>query len=188
MGGQTGEKGNVGDTGDAGETGNAGETGELEMISPKRSIKFSSKMSFSSSSYPPEARSYSHIAAGVWVGLSSKPSISINTPSAIHGVASLRTWSDTLCGMAPWMTPSDLFLGSGSSIVAGWSPQSVVGTCNFSIASLAGGRLVSGGAGVGLVTMSSSAGPTVNGEWLFTSTHSKNEEMSEEHSLGGVPG
>lgn len=100
---------------------------------------------------------------GVVDGFPSKPSISTNTPYAMHDVASSRTWSDTVCGTGSGaMTPSDLFSGSGSYIVAGRSPQSAVST-NVSVQLLAGGGwLVSGRVfGVGLVTLSSSAGPTV---------------------------
>lgn len=67
------------------------------------------------------------------------------------------------------MTPSDLFFGSGLSITTGRSPWSAVGTYNVSIESLIGGGwLDSGCAGVGLVAMSSSVGPMVNGELLLT--------------------
>lgn len=69
------------------------------------------------------------------------------------------------------MTPSNLFLGLGSSIAAGRSLQSAVGKYHIPIASLTGGGwLVSTVDGLGLVVESSSAGKLVKGEVLSTST------------------
>lgn len=69
------------------------------------------------------------------------------------------------------MSTSVLIARSGSSIMAGQSPQSAVGSSK-SILQLAGGGWLVTGCGVGSVW--SSARQMVNRELLFISTHSTN--------------
>lgn len=82
-------------------------------------------------------------------------------PSAMHAVAGSRTWSDSSNATGPGaMIPSDLFSGSDSSIAAGRS--AVTTGKSIMLVAVGGGWLVSGGVfRVGLVTVSSSAGPMV---------------------------
>lgn len=124
------------------------------------------KMSLSSSKYPPEAISESHTASG-WVFPPSP-----QTPLPIHGVAGSRTWPDSYCGTGSRaVAPSNLFLGSGLSIMVGWSPRAAMGSKKIPVGLLSGGWLVSVGA---RPVCSSSVGQTLYGDPLYTSTHSTN--------------